>query len=122
MHWLSVSESKFVIIMNDIQAGDHVVCIDGKFPPLVAKLYKSIPLEDGHYVIRDIRLGIQLDCKTGDASVLLVGMINPPQKGKSQIEPGFSISRFRKLDELKGTSKQEQKILVKREISVKVPT
>ena len=101
--------------MNDIGTGDHVVCINDTFPAVVSKLYKTLPKKDSHYVVRDVRMGIRLDCKTGDASVLLVGIVNPCADSKARHERGFSIDRFRKLDELKTETTKEVSVPVRRQ-------
>lgn len=88
------------------EVGDKVVCIDGRFPMMVAKLYTALPTEGETYVVRAINLGVRLDCKTGDLSVLLVGLVNPVNEGtRAKKERGFSETRFRKLEELKGLTK-----------------
>jgi hypothetical protein len=81
--------------------GDKVVCVDDKFPPDISKLYDALPVKDTTYVVRDIRLGINLTME-GDVSVLLVGLINPKADSKAGLERGFRADRFRPLDELRG--------------------
>ena len=87
--------------MRLFASGDKVVCIDARFHPSVAALYTALPKQDSVYVVRDVRLGIQPDCKTGDVSITLVGLVNPPAASKAGLERGFSQERFRHLDELK---------------------
>lgn len=88
------------------EIGDKVVCIDGKFPLGVAKLYTALPKEGVTYVVREVNLGVRLDCKTGDLSVLLVGLVNPLNENtRAKKERGFSATRFRKLEELKDLMK-----------------
>lgn len=89
--------------MCDYDVGDKVVCVDGEFFDGVKLLYKQLPEEGKTYVVRDLRVGVALAkgypaVKTGEVSVLLVGVVNPPQKGKSAVEPGFAYWRFRKLE------------------------
>jgi hypothetical protein len=89
--------------------GDKVVCVDDKFPPDISKLYDALPVKDTTYVVRDIRLGINLTME-GDVSVLLVGLVNPKADSKAGLERGFRADRFRPLDELrdeKSASKPE---------------
>lgn len=94
------------VIRFMFEVGDKVVCIDGKFPLLVAKLYTALPREGVTYVVREINLGVRLDCKTGDLSVLLVGIVNPLNEDtRAKKERGFSETRFRKLEELKDLAK-----------------
>ena len=80
--------------------GDKVVCVDDKFPPDISKLYDALPVKDSTYVVRDIRLGINLTLE-GDVSVLLVGVVNPKADSKSALERGFRADRFRPLQELR---------------------
>ena len=84
-----------------MNVGDKVVCVNDGFDPEVAKLYAALPKKGVVYVIRDIRIGIQPDCRTGDVSLLLVGLVNPRAESRSALERGFSASRFRRLDEAK---------------------
>ena len=80
--------------------GDKVVCVDDKFPPDISKLYDALPVKDSTYVVRDIRLGINLTLE-GDVSVLLVGLVNPKADSKAGLERGFRADRFRPLQELR---------------------
>ena len=80
--------------------GDKVVCVDDKFPPDISKLYDALPVKDSTYVVRDIRLGINLTLE-GDVSVLLIGLVNPKANSKSALERGFRADRFRPLQELR---------------------
>ena len=80
--------------------GDKVVCVDDKFPPDIGKLYDALPVKDFTYVVRDIRLGINLTLE-GDVSVLLIGLVNPKADSKSALERGFRANRFRPLQELR---------------------
>ena len=43
-------------------------------PPDISKLYDALPVKDSTYVVRDIRLGINLTLE-GDVSVLLIGLV-----------------------------------------------
>ena len=85
--------------------GDKVVCVDGKFYEGAKRIYKELPVELRTYVVRDLRVGVALApllnqrVRTGEVSVLLVGVTNPPQGGRSKVEPGFAHWRFVKLEE-----------------------
>jgi hypothetical protein len=85
--------------MSNFNVGDKVVCVDDKFPPDIGKLYDALPVKDVTYVVRDIRLGINL-LMQGDASVLLVGLVNPKAESKANLERGFRADRFRPLEEI----------------------
>jgi hypothetical protein len=86
--------------MLNYGVGDKVVCVDDKFPPDISKLYDALPVKDSTYVVRDIRLGINLTLE-GDVSVLLVGLVNPKADSKAALERGFRADRFRPLQELR---------------------
>ncbi len=97
--------------MSNFSIGDKVVCVDDKFPPDISKLYTALPVKDSTYVVRDIRLGINLTLE-GDVSVLLIGLVNPKADSKAGLERGFRADRFRPLEELRNeqaeTSKPEE--------------
>jgi hypothetical protein len=86
--------------MTNYGIGDKVVCVDDKFPPDISKLYTALPVKDSTYVVRDIRLGINLTME-GDVSVLLIGLVNPKADSKANLERGFRADRFRPLEELR---------------------
>ncbi len=85
--------------MSNFNIGDKVVCMDDKFPPDISKLYDALPVKDTTYVVRDIRLGINLTLE-GDVSVLLIGLVNPKADSKANLERGFRADRFRPLEEM----------------------
>ena len=95
--------------------GDKVVCVDDKFPPDISKLYDALPVKDSTYVVRDIRLGINLTLE-GDVSVLLVGLVNPKADSKSALERGFRSDRFRPLEELRNEKKESAAVEKEREL------
>ncbi len=84
----------------DYDIGDHVVCIDGDFPMIMRHYLWHVPVEGQTYVVRDIRLGINIKMK-GDVSVLLVGVQNPNSESESGHERGFRSDRFIKLEKFK---------------------
>jgi hypothetical protein len=90
--------------MSNFNIGDKVVCVDDKFPPDISKLYDALPVKDTTYVVRDIRLGINLTLE-GDVSVLLIGLVNPKADSKANLERGFRADRFRPLEELQNESR-----------------
>jgi hypothetical protein len=95
--------------MLNYGVGDKVVCVDDKFPPDISKLYDALPVKDTTYVVRDVRLGINLTME-GDVSVLLVGLVNPKADSKSALERGFRADRFRPLDELRAEKSTSQSV------------
>jgi len=90
--------------MSNFNVGDKVVCVDDKFPPDIGKLYDALPVKDVTYVVRDIRLGINLTLE-GDVSVLLIGLVNPKADSKANLERGFRADRFRPLEEMQDASR-----------------
>jgi hypothetical protein len=90
--------------MTNYGIGDKVVCVDDKFPPDISTLYTALPVKDSTYVVRDIRLGINLTME-GDVSVLLIGLVNPKADSVAGLERGFRADRFRPLEELRNEQK-----------------
>lgn len=87
--------------------GDRVVCVEADFFPGVARIYKQLPVKLGVYTVRDLRVGVALaplinkKVRTGEVSVLLKELVNPPQTGRSRVEPGFAHWRFVKEEQFK---------------------
>ena len=101
--------------MTNYGIGDKVVCVDDKFPPDISKLYDALPVKDSTYVVRDVRLGINLTME-GDVSVLLIGLVNPKADSKANLERGFRADRFRPLEELRNEKKASQTDEEKKEL------
>ena len=101
--------------MTNFSIGDKVVCVDDKFPPDISKLYTALPVKDATYVVRDIRLGINLTME-GDVSVLLIGLLNPKADSKANLERGFRADRFRPLEELRSEKKESTSVEEKKEL------
>jgi len=101
--------------MTNFGIGDKVVCVDDKFPPDISKLYTALPVKDSTYVVRDIRLGINLTME-GDVSVLLIGLVNPKADSKANLERGFRADRFRPLEELRNEKKESTTVEEKKEL------
>jgi hypothetical protein len=101
--------------MTNFGIGDKVVCVDDKFPPDISKLYDALPVKDSTYVVRDVRLGINLTME-GDVSVLLIGLVNPKADSKANLERGFRADRFRPLEELREEKKATQTNEEKKEL------
>ena len=101
--------------MTNFGVGDKVVCVDDKFPPDISKLYTALPVKDVTYVVRDIRLGINLTLE-GDVSVLLIGLVNPKADSKANLERGFRADRFRPLEELQNEKRARQTDEEKKEL------
>ena len=101
--------------MTNFSIGDKVVCVDDKFPPDISKLYDALPVKDSTYVVRDIRLGINLTME-GDVSVLLIGLVNPKADSKANLERGFRADRFRPLEELRNEQTATKTVEEKKEL------
>ena len=101
--------------MTNFGVGDKVVCVDDKFPPDISKLYTALPVKDVTYVVRDIRLGINLTME-GDVSVLLIGLVNPKADSVANLERGFRADRFRPLEELQNEKRASQTEEEKKEL------
>ena len=101
--------------MTNFGVGDKVVCVDDKFPPDISELYTALPVKDVTYVVRDIRLGINLTLE-GDVSVLLIGLVNPKADSKANLERGFRADRFRPLEELQNEKRARQTDEEKKEL------
>jgi len=86
-----------------------VVCVDGKFPLGIEKLYTALPKEGVTYVIRDVQLGVNWKAEPGEVCLYLIGLENPKSTTAPYPERGFNAERFRPLedDRLKESEKVE---------------
>lgn len=73
---------------------ETVVCIDDNFAPQVVKYVPERPVANQMYVVRDIVPGIEPNGKA-TVTVYLKELVNPPNL--HGIEPGFHVTRFRRL-------------------------
>jgi hypothetical protein len=79
------------------QVGQKVVCINGRFPPLVWEWADHVPIEGEIYTVRGVRNGTcPVDGSYGP-SLLLEELVNP--KAISWSEVAFSTWRFAPLEE-----------------------
>lgn len=82
----------------NIDVGCKVICIEDNFSPRYAGLYDQWVVKDRVYVVRAVRLGVNMVPKLhGDVSLLLIGVVNGCNH--LGLEHGFSVDRFRRLDE-----------------------
>ncbi len=94
------------------RVGQKVVLVDDAWPESVKQIYISLPVKDGVYVVRAVRVGVKVDELVMDMrrvlepSILLIGLINPCNN--LGVEAGFAARRFRALDELKASAAAEQ--------------
>jgi hypothetical protein len=90
-----------------MRVGEKVVCIDDKFPLEIGKFYQALPVEGQVYVVRDMIDGGTWSGEP-EIAVYLVGLHNPKSDKPPYFERGFSIKRFRPLDEVQGRAKREE--------------
>jgi hypothetical protein len=94
------------------EVGQKVVLVDDAWPETVKQLYLALPVKDGVYVVRAVRIGVKADelimdlRRVLEPSLLLVGLYNPTNN--LGVEAGFAASRFRALDELKQSAAEEK--------------
>lgn len=93
-----------------MRVGDKVVCIDAKFPLGIEKFYVALPVEGQVYVIRDMIDGGTWNGEP-EIAVYLIGVHNPKSDKPPHFERGFSIKRFRPLDEVQGRVAKEEEAL-----------
>jgi hypothetical protein len=72
-----------------------VVCVDGRFPLGIEKLYAELPKEGATYTIRDIVPGVGLTGEEGETAVYLCEIAGP--LNAHGIERGFRADRFAPL-------------------------
>lgn len=88
-----------------------VVCVDGRFPLGIEKLYSELPKEGVTYTIRDIVPGVGLTGEEGETAVYLCEITGP--LNAHGIERGFRADRFAPLQ----TDEEE----AREEISFPIP-
>jgi hypothetical protein len=82
-----------------------VVCVDGRFPLGVEKLFSELPKEGATYTIRDIVPGISLTGEEGETAVYLCEITGP--LNAHDIERGFRADRFAPLQRSEATEEEE---------------
>ena len=90
-----------------MKIGEKAVCIDAKFPLGIDKFYVALPVEGQVYVIRDMIDGGTWSGEP-EIAVYLAGLHNPKSDKAPFFERGFSIKRFRPLDEVQGRAVKEE--------------
>lgn len=102
-----------------MQIGQKVVCIDGKFPLGIEKLYTALPEEGKTYIIREVSLGVNWKSKEGEVCLYLLGLRNPKSSKAPFPERGFNAERFKPLEEIvkleENTNLQEVEVEVEKE-------
>ena len=82
-----------------------VVCVDGKFPLGIEKLYSELPKEGVTYTIRDIVPGVGLTGEEGETAVYLCEITGP--LNAHGIERGFRADRFAPLQTTEEEAEEE---------------
>ncbi len=82
-----------------------VVCVDGKFPLGVERLYAELPKEGHTYTIRDVVPGIGLTGDEGEIAVYLIEITGP--LNAHGIERGFKAERFAPLQTINEVAEEE---------------
>ena len=82
-----------------------VVCVDGRFPLGIEKLYDELPKEGSTYTIRDIVPGIGLTGDEGESAVYLCEIKGP--LNAHGIERGFRADRFAPLQRTEERAEEE---------------
>ena len=100
--------------MHFANIGDKVVCVDGKFKPVVMDYVIATPMQGEVYTIRDIRAGKTLD-GWACSIYLLEEIVNPLWKGH---EPGFQENRFIPLTECDNLAMQSLKEALQEELTL----
>ncbi|HEY1769169.1 MAG TPA: hypothetical protein VGG02_02790 [Chthoniobacterales bacterium] len=82
-----------------------VVCVDGRFPLGIEKLYGELPKEGNTYTIRDVVPGVGLTGDEGEVAVYLCEITGP--LNAHGIERGFRAERFAPLETVEETAEEE---------------
>ena len=82
-----------------------VVCVNGRFPPGIEKLYSELPQEGSTYTIRDIVPGVCLTGDEGEIAIYLCEIKGP--LNAHDIERGFRADRFAPLRTIKEEAEEE---------------
>jgi len=82
-----------------------VVCVNGRFPLGIEKLYTELPKEGNTYTIRDIVPGVGLTGEEGEIAVYLIEITGP--LNAHGIERGFRADRFAPLTTIEDEVEEE---------------
>jgi hypothetical protein len=80
-----------------MRTGSKVICVNDLFPKEIIPFYKSLPIKDHTYIIRDMGIGVAINGQAGEVVVYLEGMMNPCSTTPPFPERGFSAERFTEL-------------------------
>lgn len=80
-----------------MRAGSKVMCVNDLFHKDIIPFYKSLPIKDQTYTIRDMGIGVAINGQAGEVVVYLEGMMNPCSTTPPFPERGFNAERFTEL-------------------------
>lgn len=83
-----------------------VVCVDGRFPIGIERLYFELPKEGVTYTIRDVVPGVGLTGDEGEIAVYLCEIKGP--LNAHDIERGFRAERFAPLQTSEAEAEEER--------------
>ena len=103
-----------------MQDGEHVVCVNDRFPTPLAKCYLNLPIKDKTYTVRAVFIGRGVmhpgtAADEGEIGLLLKELVNgmdPRHKYKQEL--GFNSERFRPLQERDASAETEEELVMVR--------
>jgi hypothetical protein len=101
-----------------MQVGEHVVCVDDRFPKPLARYYLKLPIKDKTYTIRAVFIGRGVmhpgpDTDESEIGLLFEELVNgmdPRHKYKQEL--GFNSERFRPLREREASTATEDELVM----------
>jgi hypothetical protein len=93
-----------------MQVGQKVVCINDQFDAGIFQFYTALPKKDVVYVIREVKVGVNLKGEMGEICVYLIGLVNPKSTQPPFPERGFNAERFRPLEELQQRNTESKEV------------
>ena len=90
--------------------GQHVVCVDDRFPKWVVEFFNQLPIKGCTYTIRDVCLRRETMRGSDSATIalLLEELRNPPDPThKGGEELAFKSERFAPLEEIEVEEEEE---------------
>jgi hypothetical protein len=100
-----------------MQVGEHVVCVDDRFPKPLARYYLNLPIRGRAYTVRAVFIGRGVmhpgpATDDGEIGLLLEELVNgmdPRHKYKQEL--GFNSERFRPLRERETSTETEDELV-----------
>ena len=103
-----------------MQVGEHVVCVDDRFPKPLARYYLNLPIKDKTYTVRGVFIGRGIMhprrvTDDGEIGLLLEELVNGMDpRHKYRQELGFNSARFRPLREREVSTETEDELVMVR--------